>query len=96
MKKLSAFFHNREVLNRILFTLAIFFVYRIGAAITVPGVTVSSSIWDTTSSFSLLNMMGGGSLQNFSILALGVSPYITSSIIIQLLSMDVLQPTNTA
>lgn len=90
MKKLSAFFHNREVLNRILFTLAIFFVYRIGAAITVPGVTVSSSIWDTTSSFSLLNMMGGGSLQNFSILALGVSPYITSSIIIQLLSMDVL------
>ena len=90
MKKLSAFFPNREVLPRILFTLAIFFVYRIGAAITVPGVTVSSSIWDTTSSFSLLNMMGGGSLQNFSILALGVSPYITSSIIIQLLSMDVL------
>lgn len=91
MKKVAAFFHNKDVLNRILFTLAIFLVFRIGSAITVPGVTVSSNIWDdTTSSFSLLNMMGGGALQNFSILALGVSPYITAQIIIQLLSMDVL------
>jgi preprotein translocase subunit SecY len=91
MKKVAAFFHNKDVLNRILFTLAIFLVFRIGSAITVPGVTVSQNIWDdTTSSFSLLNMMGGGALQNFSILALGVSPYITSQIIIQLLSMDVL------
>lgn len=91
MKKVAAFFHNRDVLNRILFTLAIFLVFRIGSAITVPGVTVNQDIWnDTTSSFSLLNMMGGGALQNFSIFALGVSPYITSQIIIQLLSMDVL------
>ena len=91
MKKVAAFFHNKDVLNRILFTLAIFLVFRIGSAITVPGVSVSKNIWDdTTSSFSLLNMMGGGALQNFSILALGVSPYITSQIIIQLLSMDVL------
>ncbi len=91
MKKVAAFFHNKDVLNRILFTLAIFLVFRIGSAITVPGVQVSENIWnDTTSSFSLLNMMGGGALQNFSILALGVSPYITSQIIIQLLSMDVL------
>ena len=91
MKKVAAFFLNKDVLNRLLFTLAIFLVFRIGSAITVPGVTVSDSIWsDTTNSFSLLNMMGGGALQNFSILALGVSPYITSQIIIQLLSMDVL------
>lgn len=91
MKKVAAFFHNKDVLNRILFTLAIFLVFRIGSAITVPGVTVNENIWDdTTSSFSLLNMMGGGALQNFSILALGVSPYITAQIIIQLLSMDVL------
>lgn len=91
MKKIAAFFHNKDVLNRLLFTLAIFLVFRIGSAITVPGVTVSENIWsDTTNSFSLLNMMGGGALQNFSILALGVSSYITSQIIIQLLSMDVL------
>lgn len=91
MKKVAAFFHNKDVLNRILFTLVIFFVFRIGSAITVPGVTVKEDIWtDTTSSFSLLNMMGGGALQNFSLFALGVSPYITAQIIIQLLSMDVL------
>ena len=91
MKQVAAFFHNKEVLNRILFTLAIFFVFRIGSAITVPGVTIENDIFsNTTNPFSLLNMMGGGALQNFSLLALGVSPYITSSIIIQLLSMDVL------
>ena len=91
MKKLAAFFHNKDVLNRILFTLAVFLVFRIGSAITAPGVKVENDLWsDTNSSFSLLNMMGGGALQNFSILALGVSPYITAQIIIQLLSMDVL------
>lgn len=91
MKKVAAFFHNKDLMNRLLFTLTIFLVFRIGSAITVPGVTVSEDIWsDTTNAFSLLNMMGGGALQNFSIFALGVSPYITSQIIIQLLSMDVL------
>lgn len=91
MKKLSAFFHNKDVLNRILFTLVIFLVFRIGSAIKVPGVTTTSSVWEETNSpIALLNMMAGGALQNFSIFALGVSPYITSQIIIQLLSMDVL------
>jgi preprotein translocase subunit SecY len=91
MKKIAAYFKNRDVQNRVLFTLAIFLVFRIGSAITVPGVQVQdSNLWDSTSSFSLLNMMGGGALQNFSLLALGVSPYITAQIIIELLSMDVL------
>ena len=91
MKKIAAFFHNKDVLNRILFTLAIFLVFRIGSAITIPGVKTTSSIWEnTTNALSLLNMMGGGALQNFSLFALGVSPYITSQIIVQLLSMDVL------
>lgn len=91
MKKLAAFFHNKDVMNRILFTLTVFLVFRIGSAITVPGVETTSNVFDdTTSSLSLLNMMAGGGLQNFSIFALGVSPYITAQIIIQLLSMDVL------
>lgn len=91
MSKVAAFFHNKDLMNRVLFTLAIFFVFRIGSAITVPGVTVNESIWDSKyDAFSILNMMGGGALQNFSIFALGVSPYITSQIIVQLLSMDVL------
>ena len=91
MKKLTAFFKNQDLLNRLLFTLAIFLVFRIGSAITVPGVEVTDDIWsDTTSSFAILNMMGGGALQNFSILALGVSPFITAQIIIELLSKDAL------
>ena len=45
---------------------------------------------DTTSVLSMMNLLGGGALQNFSVFALGVSPYITSSIIIELLSKDVL------
>lgn len=92
MKKIAAYFKNQDVQNRVLFTLAIFLVFRIGSAITVPGVNVenASSLWDDSSSFSILNMMGGGALANFSLLALGVSPYITSQIIIELLSMDFL------
>ena len=65
-------------------------IFRIGSAITVPGVSISSDAMDTTDVLALMNLMGGGALQNFSLFALGVSPYITSSIIIQLLSMDVL------
>ena len=66
MNKLAAFFHNKDVLNRVLFTLAIFFVFRRGSAITVPGVKVNESVWDNRyDAFSILSMMGGGALQNF-------------------------------
>ncbi len=88
--KIREIFQNKDVLNRIFFTFAIFLVYRIGSAITVPGVTLSSNAFQSDDALSLLNLMGGGSLQSFSIFALGVSPYITAEIIVQLLSMDVL------
>ncbi len=59
MKKLVAFFKNQDLLNRLLFTLAIFLVFRVGSEITVPGVNINEDILsDTSSSFSLLNMMG--------------------------------------
>ena len=91
MKKLVAFFKNQDLLNQLLFTLAIFLVFRVGSAITVSDVNIKEDILsDTSSSFSLLNMMGWGTLQNFSILALGVSPFITAQIIIELLSYDAL------
>lgn len=90
MKKLVAIFKNKDIRDRILFTLGIVLIFRIGASISVPGVTISSDAMDTTNVLALMNLMGGGALQNFSLFALGVSPYITSSIIIQLLSMDVL------
>lgn len=90
LAKLRQLFHDKDVLNRIFFTFAIFLVYRIGSAITVPGVTVSDSAFDSGDALNMLNLMGGGALQSFSLFALGVSPYITSQIIVQLLSMDVL------
>ena len=89
MKKLVAIFRNKDIRDRILFTLGIVLIFRIGASISVPGVTIETGI-ETDNVLALMNMLGGGALQNFSLFALGVSPYITSSIIIQLLSMDVL------
>lgn len=70
--------------------MAIFLIFRIGSALTVPGVEISKDAFDTNNVFGMLNLMGGGALQSFSLFALGVSPYITAQIIVQLLQMDVL------
>ena len=93
MKKLGAILKNKEIMGRIMFTILILFVFRIGAQITVPGVTISSELNEYLSSnnaLALMNILGGGTLQTFSIFALGVSPYITAQIIVSLLSTDVL------
>lgn len=85
-------FKNKEIRNKILFTLAMLFIYRFGSAIPVPGVDakqLAASILDN-SLLSMLNLLGGGALERLSVFALGVTPYITASIVIQLLSMDVI------
>ena len=84
-------FKNKDIRNRIFFTLAMLFVFRFGSAITVPGVDVTELIkgMQDSSLFAMINMLGGGGLEQLSIFAMGVGPYITASIIIQLLSMDV-------
>ena len=75
--------------NAILYTLLIIVVFRLGVHIPVPFVNVSA-IHELTNSetFDFLSLLNGGGLTNFSVFALGVSPYITASIIIQLLQMD--------
>lgn len=90
MNKLAAMFKNKDVMNRILFTFVMFFIFRIGCAITLPGVSVGANAFDTNNVLALVNIMGGGALQSFSLFALGISPFITAQIIVQLLSMDVL------
>lgn len=92
MKKIASILKNKEIMNRILFTILILFIFRIGAQITVPGVNPEGldQYLNSGSALSLMNMLGGGTLQTFSIFALGVSPYITAQIIVQLLSTDVL------
>ena len=93
MKKLGGILKNKEIMNRIMFTILILFIFRIGAQITVPGVTLGEDLQnylDSSYALSLMNLLGGGTLQSFSIFALGVSRYITAQIIVELLATDVL------
>lgn len=88
---IKAIVTNKDIRKRILFTLFAFLVYRLGSAITVPDVNTADLIngMQDNSLFAMLNLLGGGGLEQFSVFALGVTPYITASIILQLLSMDV-------
>ncbi|MCZ8517279.1 preprotein translocase subunit SecY [Paenibacillus filicis] len=83
-----------DLRKRILFTLLVLIVYRIGAFIPVPNINTSIlKLQDQANSndvFGLLNTFSGGALFQFSIFAMGIMPYITASIIVQLLSMDVI------
>jgi len=84
------FLHVKEIRNKILFTLAMLFIFRIGTFIPVPGADVSALSAMDQGAFGIFNFFGGGALENFSILAMGIMPYITASIIVQLLQMDVI------
>lgn len=90
-KLLSEAFKVKQVRSKILFTIFIVFVFRIGTSITVPWVNANSL--NALSGLSFLNMLSlvsGNAMKNFSVFALGVSPYITASIVVQLLQMDLL------
>lgn len=90
LKTLSNFMRVRDIRNKILFTLGMLVIFRLGTFIPVPGVNTDVlKFQDQYNVFGLLNVFGGGALQNFSIFAMGVMPYITASIIMQLLQMDV-------
>lgn len=85
-------FKKGELRRKVVFTLGILFVFRLGAGIVIPYIDTSAITSAATSSgiFGIMNMLGGGTLEKFSLFSLGVCPYITSSIIIELLSMDVI------
>lgn len=78
---------NKELRKRILFTLGALAVFVIGTNIKIPG---TNSIDSDLGFLELLNVMGGGAMKKASILGLGVTPYISASIIIQLFSMDII------
>ncbi|WP_439425855.1 preprotein translocase subunit SecY [Oenococcus alcoholitolerans] len=82
---------QKEIRVRIYWTLFILLVYRFGAYITVPGINTSAltRLMDQTSLLSILNLFSGGGLSSYSLFALGVSPYVTAQIVIQLLQMDI-------
>ena len=91
-RKFVEMFRHQEIRNRILFTIAIFLIYRLGVAIPVPKIdsTALMAGMNENSLLGMINLLGGGNFERFSIFAMGVGPYITASIVIQLLSMDVI------
>ena len=89
-RTISNFMRVAEIRRKILFTLAMLIVFRIGTFIPVPftnGDVLKAQ--DQLNALGILNTFGGGALKNFSIFAMGIMPYITASIIVQLLQMDV-------
>lgn len=80
----------KDIRNKILFTLGILIVFRLGSYITVPGVNAKAlQSMSSSGLVGILNTFSGGGLTNYSIFAMGVSPYITAQIIVQLLQMDI-------
>ncbi|MBI0580990.1 preprotein translocase subunit SecY [Neobacillus cucumis] len=89
-RTISNFMRVGDIRRKILFTLLMLVVFRLGTFIPVPNVNADVlSAQDKLSVFGVLNTFGGGALKQFSIFAMGIMPYITASIIIQLLQMDV-------
>lgn len=90
-EKINQIFKVKEVRNNVLFILAILIVFRLIANIPIPGINQEQlkNFFDSNQLFGLLNLFSGGGLSSISIVMLGVGPYITASIIMQLLTMIV-------
>ncbi len=88
-EKLALIFKTKELRNKVLFVLAMLVVFRLAAAIPVPGVNLYElrQLFSSNQFFGFLNLLSGGGLDNLSLMMLGVSPYITATIIMQLLTM---------
>ena len=92
MAKVGNIFKVEELRNKVLFTLAMLLIYRFGVALRVPGVDAQavSQLREASKSqgaLGFLNLFSGGAFGSFSIFALGIMPYITSSIIMQVLTV---------
>ena len=96
MKKVTAFLKKinstPELKKKLLFTAAIFLVFRFFAFIPLPSVDLVQlrSLFASNQFLSLLNVFSGGTLSNFSVIAVGINPYITASIVMQLGGMVIL------
>lgn len=89
-RTLSNIFRVSDLRKKVIFTLLMLIVFRIGTFIPVPGSDRDAlNFLDQANAFGFLNTFGGGALENFSIFAMGIYPYITASIVVQLLQMDV-------
>lgn len=89
LKTFLKIFKIKDLRKKIIFTAFIFFVFRIFAYVPIPGIDVSSlkTLFSQNQLLSLLDIFSGGTLANFSVMSLGLNPYINASIIMQLLQM---------
>ncbi len=78
---------NKDLRVRILYTLGALLIFVVGTGVQIPG---TADVTGSLGFLELINVMGGGALKQFSIFALGVMPYITAQIIVQLLQMDII------
>ena len=79
-----------DVRKRLLYTLVLIIVFRLGCYITVPGVNsiaLNEAMGNTQGIAGLIDIISGGAFSRFSVFAMSISPYITASIVIQLLAM---------
>ncbi len=90
-KAILKIWKHRELRNKILYVLAVLVIFRFAAHIPIPGVDIVNlrNFFGSNAYLGLLNVFSGGALENFSLVMLGVGPYITSSIIFQLLNIIV-------
>lgn len=91
LDKITQAWRIKDVRNNILFVLGLLAIFRLVAHIPIPGVNLENLryFFQSNQVLGMLNLFSGGTMKNFSVVMLGVAPYITSSIIFQLLSMIV-------
>lgn len=88
-EKIKKIWKLKDLRNKILFVFALLVVFRFVAAIPVPGVNISrlKMFFDDNQLFGLINVFSGGGMNNFSLVMMGVGPYITASIVMQLMTV---------
>ena len=88
-KYLSQIWRSKDLRNKILFTLGALVVFRLATQVSIPGANLDAikAIFQQNAFFGIFSALTGGSAENFSIVLMGVSPYINASIIVQLLTV---------
>ncbi|WP_462217923.1 preprotein translocase subunit SecY [Mycoplasmoides genitalium] len=93
-QRLLTLLQNRDFMVSLVLTVVLLILFRVLAIIPLPGIRINESVLDRNSNdfFSLFNLLGGGGLNQLSLFAVGISPYISAQIIMQLLSTDLIPP----
>ena len=91
LEKVKQVWQIKDLRNKIFFILGLLLLFRLAAHIPIPGVNIANlkDFFSRNEMLGMLNILSGGAMSNFSLVAMGVAPYITASIIMQLLTMIV-------